>query len=94
MLVVFTIKEIWAWSDVDDTTVNVEVVTATDWGTPGTVDALEIATNGTSIFYVTETTITDATIAHDEVIVLDFDDTDDPGMVKINIIGWFDSNID
>ncbi len=91
---VFTITEIWAWSDVDNTTVNVEVVTATDWGTPGTVDLLEIATDGTSIFYVTETTITDATIAHDEVIVLDFDDTDDPGFVKINIVGWFNADID
>jgi hypothetical protein len=91
---VFTITEIWAWSDTDDTSVNVEVNTATDFTVLGTVDALEIATDGTGVFYVTETTITDPTIAHDEVICLDFDDTDDPGWVKIAITGWFNSDID
>lgn len=91
---IFTVVEIWAWSDVDDTDVNVEIVTAIDWSSPTTLDALAIATDGTGIFYVTETTIADPTVAHDEIIVLDFDDTDDPGMVKINIIGWFNSDID
>jgi hypothetical protein len=90
---IFTVEEIWAWSDVDDTDVNVEIVTATDWSSPSTLDALSINVNGTSIFYVTETTISDDTVAHDEIIVLDFDDTDDPGMVKINIIGWFNSDV-
>jgi hypothetical protein len=91
---VFNVVEIWAWSDTDDTDVNVEIVTAIDWSSPTTLDALSIATDGTSVYYVTETTISDATVAHDEIIVLDFDDTDDPGMVKVNIVGWFNADID
>jgi len=91
---VFTITEILGWSDTDDTTLNVEVVTATNWTTRGTVDALEIATNGTGVFTGVETTISDATIAHDETISLDFDDTDDPGVVQIKICGWFNADID
>ncbi|MGD8787709.1 MAG: hypothetical protein PVJ60_09815, partial [Phycisphaerales bacterium] len=91
---VFTITEIMAWSDTDDTSVNVEVVTATNWTTRNTIDALEIATDGTGVYHVTETTITDATIAHDEIITLDFDDSDDPGVVKISISGWFNADID
>jgi hypothetical protein len=91
---VFTITEIKAYSDTDDTTVTVEVVTDTNWSSPATVDALEIATNGTSVFTDVQTTITDSTIAHDEIITLDFDDTDDPGMVKITICGWFNAAVD
>jgi hypothetical protein len=90
----FNVVEIWAWAPDDDTSVNVEIVTATDLSGPTTLDALEIATNGTSVFYVTETTISDATVAHDEIIVLDFDDTDDPGYVKIAIRGWFNADVD
>lgn len=91
---VFTITEIRAWSDTDDTTLNVEVVTFTDWSGPTLVDALEIATNGTSVFYELETVISDATIAADEIITLDFDDTDDPGVVEISISGWFNADVD
>lgn len=89
----FTITEIMAWSDTDDTTVTVELVTATDFSAPATVDVLEIATNGTSVFTCTETTITDATVAHDEILTLDFDDTDDPGWVKITISGYFNADV-
>jgi hypothetical protein len=90
----FTITEIRAWSDTDNTTVTLEVVTATDFSAPATVDAVEIATNGTSVYTCTETTITDATIAHDEIITADFDDTDDPGWVVIEITGWYNAAVD
>ena len=82
-----------AWSDTDDTTVNVETYDSA-WANNATVDALEIASDGTANFYVEETTITAGTIAAGSLIVLDFDDTDDPGWVKINIMGWFDANVD
>ena len=91
---VFTLLEIWGWSDTDDTSVNVEVVTATNWTTRNTVDALEIAADGTGVYSDTETSFTDSTIAHDEIITLDFDDTDTPGVVKVNICGWFNADID
>jgi hypothetical protein len=90
----FTITEIKAWSSTDDTTLNVEVVTDTNFGSPALVDAIEIATNGTSVFTDVETTISDATIAHDEMITLDFDDTDDPAYVKLSICGWLNGAVD
>jgi len=91
---VFTITEIKAWSDTDDTEVNVEVASVTNWSSPSTVDALDIDTDGTGVYTDTETAITDATIAHDEMVFLDFDDTDDPGMVKVSICGWYNADID
>ncbi len=91
---VFTITEIRAWSDTDNTTVTVEVVTATNFSAPATIDALEIATDGTGVYHTTETTITDATVAHDEILTLDFDDTDDPGWVKVEVTGWFNAAVD
>lgn len=90
----FTITEIKAWSDTDNTTLNVEVVTATNWGSPALVDAIECATDGTGVYTDTQTTISDSTIAHDETITLDFDDTDDPGVVQVIICGWFNAAVD
>jgi len=89
----FYITMIRAWSDTDDTSVNVETYDSA-FANNATVDALEIASDGTANFYVEETTITAATIAAGSLIVLDFDDTDDPGWVKINIMGYFDANVD
>jgi len=89
----FTITCIRAWSDTDDTTLNVETYDS-DWDNNATVDALEIATDGTANYYVEETTITAATIAAGSWIVLDFDDTDDPGWVHINVMGYFDADVD
>jgi len=91
---VFTIEEIKAWSDTDDTSINIEVASVTNWSSPATVDAVEIATDGTGVYHATETTITDDTIAHDEMVFIDFDDTDTPGMVKVTICGWYNANID
>ena len=88
----FTITKIEAWSDTDDTTVNVEVYDSI-FGNNATVDALEIAGDGTANYYVTETTITADAIAANYIVVLDFDDTDDPGWVKISISGWFNADV-
>ena len=89
----FTITKIEAWSDTDDTTLNVEVYDST-FGNNATVDALEIAGDGTANYYVTETTITAATIAANYIIALDFDDTDTPGWVKVSICGYFNADVD
>lgn len=79
----------WAFkSDTDDTTLNIEEVD-NDGANNATVDAVEIATNGTGMFYASDTTITAATIENLHVIVLDFDDTDTPGQVKGTIYGYF-----
>jgi len=89
----FVITKIEAWSDTDDTTVNVEVYDSI-FGNNATVDALEIAGDGTANYYVTETTITAPNIAANYIIALDFDDTDDPGWVKLSICGYFLADVD
>ena len=89
----FVITKIRMWSDTDDTTLNVETYDSA-WANNATVDAIEIASDGTANYYVEETTITAATIADGSLIVLDFDDTDDPGWVKFNIMGYFNADVD
>lgn len=75
----------WSFkSDTDDTTLNIEEIDG-DGQNNATVDAVEIATNGTGIFTASDTTITAATIESGHLIVLDFDDTDTPGQVKGSI---------
>ena len=58
-----------------------------------TVDAVEIATNGTGLYYGSDTTITGPNIENGHLLYLDFDDTDAPAMVKITIYGYYDSNV-
>jgi len=89
----FVVTKIEAWSGTDDTTLNVEETDA-DGANNATVDALEIATNGTGLFYATETAITAATIEANHVLWLDFDDTDDPAWVKVSICGYFIADVD
>ena len=89
----FTITMIRAWSDTDNTTLNVETVDS-DWDNNATVDAIEIATDEVANYSTEETTITAATITAGSLIVLDFDDTDAPGWVKFNIMGFFNSDVD
>lgn len=79
----------WSFkSDTDDTTLNIEEIDG-DGANNSTVDAVEIATNGTGLFYASDTTITAGTIETGHVLVLDFDDTDIPGQVKGVIYGYF-----
>jgi hypothetical protein len=74
----------WSFkSDADDTTLNIEEID-NDGANNTTVDAVEIATNGTGLFYATE---------NGHLIVIDFDDTDAPGQVKGTIYGYFDANV-
>ena len=81
-----------ATSDTDDTTLNIEEID-NDGANNATVDAVEIATNGTGLFYASDTTITGATIEDGHRLVLDFDDTDTPGQVHITIYGYFNADV-
>lgn len=89
----FIITKIRAWSDTDDTTVNVETYDS-DWDNNATVNACEIATDEVANFSFEDTSITAPTIANGSLIVLDFDDTDNPGWVKFNIMGYLISDVD
>lgn len=82
----------WAvTSDTDDTDLNIETVDGTG-ASNATVDAVTAATNGTGMFYGSDTTITAGTIANGSLIVLDFDDTDAPGQVHLTIYGYYAPN--
>lgn len=54
-----------------------------------TIDAVEVATNGTGLFYATDSTITAATIEDGHIIYIDFDDTDAPAQYIIVIDGYW-----
>lgn len=81
-----------AWSGTDDTTLNIEETDA-DGQNNATVDAVEIATNGTGLFYASDTTITGATIENGHLLWLDFDDTDNPTYVKLTIYGYYNADV-
>jgi len=89
----FTITEIKAWADVDDTAFTVEKYNADGASNQGDLDAVN-CTTGAGPYTADETTISDASVPAGYVMVIDFDDTDDPGWVKVSIMGWFNSNVD
>jgi hypothetical protein len=82
-----------ASSSTDDTTLNIEE-TDGDGQNNYTVDAVEIATNGTGIYTASDTTISLPIIENGHRLWLDFDDTDDPGWVKITIYGYYLGDVD
>lgn len=89
----FTVVSWSGKSGTDNTTLAI-MTRAADGSGSATVDAVELATNGTNMFTGTDTTITAGTIAAGSIIALDFDDTDDPAWVKMTICGWYDANVD
>lgn len=89
----FTITRIGCWAGTDNTDLTIKEYNA-DGSNVQTVDAVSITTDGTTIYYAEETTITGATIEATHLLSIDFDDTDDPSYVKCTIRGWFDANVD
>lgn len=88
----FNITKIEAWADTDDTAFMVEVYDADGAANQADVDAIN-CTTGSGPYTDTETTITAGAITANETLWIDFDDTDDPGWVKISICGWFDADV-
>jgi hypothetical protein len=76
------------WAGTDNTTLTLKTMTATG-GSITTVDAIEIATDGTSIYYAADTSITSADIPDGNLLFIDFDDADDPAYVKLTIYGYY-----
>lgn len=76
----------------DDTTLNIEEVDA-DGANNATVDAVEIATNGTGIFTGTDDTITAGIVEDGHIILLDFDDTDAPTQVHMTLLGFYNADV-
>lgn len=88
----FVITSWSATSDTDNTTLNLEETDA-DGANNGTVDAIEIATDGTGLYYATDSTITAGTLEDGHKVWLDFDDTDVPGQVHITVKGYYIANV-
>jgi hypothetical protein len=89
----FTVVEIKAWADTDDTDFTIKEYDADGASNAATVDAVQ-CTTGSGPYTADETTITGASIEAGHTLFVDFDDTDDPGWVQIRIGGWFNSNVD
>jgi hypothetical protein len=90
----FTIVEWKAWSDDDDVSFELEELTdQTDFTAITTIDACEVATDGTSVYYASDSTITHAAIEHDHTIAVDFDTSDTPDYLLIAITGWYNSDV-
>ena len=81
-----------ATSTSDDTDLNIEEIDA-DGQNNTTVDAVTISTNGTGIYYASDSTITAGTVEPGHRLMLDFDDTDDPAMVSITITGYYNADV-
>jgi len=96
----FTVTSIYGISDTDNTTLAIyeedgdgqnDVLLDNDQNST----TCEIATDGTDMYYMTAVTAIDnPTIEAGHHLYLDFDDTDDPGQVKLVISGWFNADVD
>ena len=88
----FIVTGWYAESTSDNTDLTIKTMTSSG-GSVTTVDAVSITTDGTGMFYGSDTTVTSATIATGNILFLDFDDTDTPSMVHITITGYYDANV-
>ena len=83
----------FAWSDTDDTTFDIDEYD-NDGGNVNTIiDDAEVATNGTGMFTGTASGLT-LTVEAGHLLCFDFDDTDDPGQVKMTLIGYYNADVD
>jgi hypothetical protein len=88
----FVVTSWTAQSGTDNTDVNIETTTNTG-GTNATVDAVSITTDGTGMYYSSDSTITAGTITTGSIIWLDFDDTDDPAWVSVSVCGYYNGDV-
>ena len=91
-----TFLEWHGFSDDDNVSLEFECLTdRTDFTAITTMDAVEIATDGTGVYYASDATWTSATVAHDDLLAVDFDGaTDTPDYVKLSTSYWLNSDID
>jgi hypothetical protein len=89
----FTILQIEAEADVDDTAFTLLEFDNDGASNQATVDAVN-CTTGSGPYTANETAITGATIESGHKIYIDFDDTDDPGIVSVSVWGWYNADVD
>ena len=87
----FIITGIKAWADTDDTAFVIDEFDADGASNTAEVDSIN-CTTGSGPYTASETPT--ITIENGHTLFVDFDDTDDPGWVKISIIGYLDGDVD
>jgi len=90
----FTITKIEAWSDVTATAFVIDEFDADGSGNTHEVDGDLNCATGSGPYTDTETDIALPVIEASHTLFIDFDDTDDPGWVKITICGWYNADVD
>ena len=90
----FTITGIYVQSDTDNTTLEfLSYPGPTNW-TGTSIATMDATDNGTNCYYTSTTSIVgDDDIATGEGIAINFNDTDTPGVVVFQLIGWFDADV-
>lgn len=92
---VFNITKIEAWSETDSMEVTLKEYGHEDFSSSDTIDVVNTGTTGTDVSHVVITAgFDDSQIDANDLIVCDFDDTDEPGFFKITICGWFNADVD
>ncbi len=90
----FIITAIHSDSDTDNVDFTLKEAAPTNYTSLSTIEAITIATDGTSVYYNDLTSgIDDTSIAAGNVICYVKDATDDPSYVHITIVGYFDANV-
>jgi len=92
---IFNITKIEAWSETDSMEVTLKEAAQEDFTSLSTIDVVNTGTTGTSVSHVAITAgFDDSAVAANNLIICDFDDTDEPGFFKITICGWFNADVD
>jgi hypothetical protein len=90
----FIVTKVEAWADTDDTAFVIDEFDADGASNTAEIDGDLNCTTGSGPYTDTETDIANPTVEADHMIFIDFDDTDDPGWVKISISGYFNADVD
>jgi hypothetical protein len=90
----FIVTKVEAWSDTTATAFVIDEYDADGASNTAEIDGDLNCATGSGPYTDTETDISNATVEADHTIFIDFDDTDDPGWVKISISGYFNADVD
>ena len=91
----FHITEVKASADVTAVSfIMNELTSDTNYTVLSQIDAFEIDTAGTGMYYTSDNDIANPIIESGHPISIDFDQSDTPKWVKIKIKGWYDADVD
>lgn len=90
----FHITEIHSTSDTDDVDFTLKLSSYTNLTALTTIEAITIDTNGTGVYYDDITSGIDSeTVVAGNLILFDNDATDEPDWIQVNLVGYFDADV-